>query len=76
MVQRGYKFSNINLYKSDATNFVVDHETKSLIPPFITIDQLGENNAQTVAEARKDGPFTSKKDSFNLFSLLQIQASV
>ena len=28
MVQRGYKFENINLEKSDATNFVVDKENK------------------------------------------------
>ena len=62
MVQRGYKFSNIDLYKSDATKFVVDYETKSLIPPFITIDGLGENNAITVVEARKDGEFYSKEN--------------
>ena len=62
MVQRGYKFSNIDLYRSDATKFVVDYETKSLIPPFITIDGLGENNAITVVEARKDGEFFSKED--------------
>ena len=62
MVQRGYKFSNIDLYRSDATKFVVDYETKSLIPPFITIDGLGENNAITVVEARKDGEFYSKEN--------------
>ena len=62
MVQRGYKFSNIDLYRSDATSFVVDYDTKSLIPPFITIDGLGENNAITVIEARKEGEFFSKED--------------
>ena len=62
MVQRGYKFSNIDLYRSDATKFVVDYDTKSLIPPFITIDGLGENNAITVIEARKEGEFFSKED--------------
>ena len=62
MVQRGYKFSNIDLYRSDATKFVVDYETKSLIPPFITIDGLGENNAVTVVEARNEGEFFSKED--------------
>ena len=65
MVERGYKFSNINLYRSDATNFVVDHENKCLIPPFITIDGLGENNAVTVVEARKDREFTSREDLLN-----------
>ena len=62
MVERGYKFSNIDLYRSDATNFVVDHENKALIPPFITIDGLGENNAITVIEERKKHEFISKND--------------
>ena len=62
MVQRGYKFENINLYKSDPLNFVVDKENNALIPPFITIDGLGENNAITVEEARKQGEFFSKED--------------
>ena len=62
MVERGYKFSNIDLYRSDATNFVVDHENKALIPPFITIDGLGENNAVTVIEERAKREFTSKED--------------
>ena len=62
MVQRGFKFSNIDLYRSDATKFVVDYETKSLIPPFVTIDGLGENNAVTVVEARKERQFYSKTD--------------
>ena len=62
MLQRGYKFENIDLYRSDATHFVVDHENKALIPPFITIDGLGENNAVTVIEERKKRAFTSKED--------------
>ena len=62
MVQRGYKFENIDIERSDAVNFVVDKENNALIPPFITIDGLGENNARTVTEARKDGPFHSKEE--------------
>ncbi len=62
MTQRGYKFSNIDLYRSDATKFVVDHEHQCLIPPFTTIDGLGENNAITVIEEREKRPFTSKED--------------
>jgi len=62
MVQRGYTFGNIDLYKSDATNFVVDHENNCLIPPFTTIDGLGESAALSVVEARKDGPFYSKEE--------------
>ena len=62
MVQRGYSFSNLDLYKSDSSKFVVDHERKCLIPPFITIDQLGESAGDSVIEARKEGKFFSKED--------------
>ena len=62
MVQRGYTFENIDIDRSDSVNFVVDKENNALIPPFITIDGLGANNAQTVVEARKDGPFHSKEE--------------
>ena len=62
MLQRGYQFSNINLYKSDPVNFVVDHENKALIPPFTTIDGLGESAALSVKEAREQGEFFSKED--------------
>ncbi len=62
MTQRGYKFAKIDLYRSDATKFVVDHEHQCLIPPFVTIDGLGENNAITVIEERKKREFTSKED--------------
>ena len=62
MVQRGYKFSNIDLYRSKATDFVVDYENKALIPPFITLDNLGESAGISVEEARNDGEFFSKED--------------
>ncbi len=62
MVERGYKFVNIDIYRSDAANFVIDEEHKALIPPFITIDGLGENAAITVIEARSEKRFTSKED--------------
>ena len=62
MVQRGYSFANLDLYRSDATKFVVDYERKVLIPPFITIDNLGESAAQSVVEARQEGDFFSKED--------------
>jgi DNA polymerase-3 subunit alpha (Gram-positive type) len=62
MTARGFSFSNIDLYRSDSKNFVVDHETKSLIPPFSAIDGLGEAAAKTVIEARKNGEFLSIED--------------
>ena len=62
MFERGFKFGNIDLYKSDATKFLCDHENGLLIPPFIVIDGLGEAAASSVVEARKDGEFKSKED--------------
>ena len=62
MAERGYKFENIDLYKSHATDFIIDKENGALIPPFIVIDGLGEAAAESVVEARKNGEFTSKED--------------
>lgn len=63
MVERGYKFENIDLYKSDAQMFVVDHENKALIPPFSVVDGLGLAAAQSIVDARSDGrKFLSKED--------------
>ena len=71
MCQRGYSFANISLEKSGATNFIVDKENRQLIPPFITLDGLGEAVANSVVEARKDGPFTSKEDLLRRTQLTQ-----
>ena len=65
MTARGYKFTNIDLYKSDASRFVVDHENKALIPPFSALDGLGANVAASVIEARKHGEFLSIEDLTN-----------
>ena len=62
MVERGYHFENIDLYRSEASMFVCDHEKKALIPPFKVIDGLGDAASSTVIEARKEGRFLSKED--------------
>lgn len=62
MVERGYKLTNIDLYRSDASNFLIDVENNAVIPPFTTISGLGKAAADTVIEARKDGPFLSVED--------------
>ncbi len=65
MFERGYKFANIDLYKSKATEFVVDRENKCLIPPFIVLDGLGDSAAISVVEAREQGKFVTKEDLLN-----------
>lgn len=62
MLNRGFKISNIDLYKSEATRFKVDHENNQIIPPFIVIRALGEGTAESVVEARKNGEFISIED--------------
>lgn len=62
LYDRGYKFSNVSITKSDSFNFIVDHETQSLIPPFKVVDGLGDNVALTIVNAREQHRFTSIED--------------
>lgn len=60
MFERGYSITKPDLYKSDATTFVIDGD--QLIPPFNAIPSLGTNVALSIVEARKEGEFLSKED--------------
>ncbi|MFA6370210.1 MAG: PolC-type DNA polymerase III [Bacilli bacterium] len=62
MLDRGYNIQNIDLYRSEATRYGVDHKTNSIIPPFTCIDGLGESAAVTVVNERKNGEFISIDD--------------
>ena len=59
---RGYKFKPIDLYKSDHTNFVIDEDNKSLIPPFRAIDGLGTVVAKKIVEEREKREYISIED--------------
>lgn len=76
MLDRGYKFHNIDLYKSAAHDFVVDEENKALYPPFTVIDGLGLSAAESVVKAREDGEFISKEDIHDRTSLSETNISV
>jgi DNA polymerase-3 subunit alpha (Gram-positive type) len=57
---RGVKFLPIDLYKSDAVNFLLlDNQ---LLCPFTSIDGLGENAARKIVEEREKGEFISIED--------------
>lgn len=60
MCERGFSFQKVDLYRSDATQFIIDGD--SLIPPFNSIPGLGTNAAINIVNARKDGEFLSKED--------------
>ena len=63
MVSRGYRLTNIDLYKSLATEFRVDPDNDhQIIPPFKILDGLGDNVAVSIVEAREERPFLSKED--------------
>lgn len=59
MFARGFIIQNINIYKSDSYKWIVEEETKSLIPPFISLDGLGNAASESIIEARKNGEFYS-----------------
>ncbi len=58
---RGIKFANIDITKSDSKNFVILDE-HTLLPPFRTLDGLGENVAKTIVAERENKPFLSKEE--------------
>ena len=57
---RGFKFCPINLYRSDAKNFLPTEE--GLLPPFSSLQGLGVNAAQSIVEGRKDGEFNTLEE--------------
>lgn len=60
MYKRGFKMLKVDLYKSDATKFlIVDN---ALRPPLSSLQGVGVNAAKSITEARKDGEFISKED--------------
>ena len=56
---RGFRFETIDLYRSDATKFIVDEEKGTLLPPFTSVPGLGEPTAQYIVEQRKGRVFHS-----------------
>ena len=60
MCERGMRFQKVDLYRSQASEFIIEGNT--LIPPFDAIPGLGTNVAKQIVEARKNGEFLSKED--------------
>ena len=60
MYARGFEFLPLDLYKSDARYFqIVDGK---LLPPFNSIDGMGDKAAESLAIAASGGKFLSKDD--------------
>ena len=58
--RRGFTFESMDVYKSDATRFLVT-ET-GLIPPFTTMPGIGEQAALSIVEERKNCKFLSAEE--------------
>ncbi|MCR4956016.1 MAG: PolC-type DNA polymerase III [Lachnospiraceae bacterium] len=60
MYARGFEFLKIDVYKAQARRVsIIDGK---LMPPLNSIDGMGDNAADAVVEAAKDGEFLSKDD--------------
>ena len=60
MLERGFHFQQVDLYRSHANQFIVDGD--GLIPPFNTIPGVGTNAALNIVRSREEGEFLSKED--------------
>lgn len=60
MYCRGYIFKNIDLYKSDSDRFIITEE--GILPPFKSLEGLGENVARKIVQEREKSRFISVED--------------
>ncbi|MFA5522940.1 MAG: DNA polymerase III subunit alpha [Tissierellales bacterium] len=60
MYERGFKFLNIDLYKSHASKFLIEED--SLRPPLNSIAGMGTVAAEGIYNAAKEEPFNSIED--------------
>ncbi len=60
MYLRGYAVEHIDLYRSEAENFVILEKT--LIPPFTALKGFGSVAGHAIISARRNGRFSSVAD--------------
>jgi DNA polymerase-3 subunit alpha (Gram-positive type) len=58
---RGIRFAKVDLYRSDATRYLINPDG-TLLCPFNSLQGLGDNAAHAIVEARKQGEFVSIED--------------
>jgi DNA polymerase-3 subunit alpha (Gram-positive type) len=63
MYMRGFKFVPIDLYKADATQFLITDD--GLMAPFCVLPNLSADTAPAIIEARADGEFSTIEDFRN-----------
>jgi DNA polymerase-3 subunit alpha (Gram-positive type) len=62
--RRGFHFETVDIYRSDATKFVISGDD-GLIPPFVAVHGLGEAAAIATVEQRKGKHFVSVEEFSN-----------
>lgn len=62
MLERGFDFKMVDIEKSDAENWIIQEDGKSLLAPFSAIPGLGLNVAKQIVAAREEQEFISKED--------------
>ena len=60
---RGFHFDTINIYKSDATKFLITEN--GLLPPFVSVHGLGEAAARATVQQRQGKSFISIEEFSN-----------
>lgn len=60
MFLRGFSFAPVDIYKSHGTRFTVD--ASRLIPPFGSVNGIGDNAGAVIFEEAQKGEFFSKED--------------
>ena len=59
---RGFKFGNIDIKLSQAKNYVIGEDKKTLISPFCALEGLGEAVANQIVEERNKKEFFCVED--------------
>lgn len=60
MCERGFSFQKVDLYRSSASEFIIDGDT--LLPPFNALNGVGTNAAINIVRAREEREFLSIED--------------
>ncbi|NLY47105.1 MAG: PolC-type DNA polymerase III [Tissierella sp.] len=60
MYARGFKFQNVDLYKSHSDRFIIGED--GILPPLKGLDGVGENAARKIVEEREISKFISIED--------------
>lgn len=62
MTARGFTFLPVDLYRSEASTFLINDDKTALIPPFVAISGVGDTAARNLRDAAAQGPFLSIED--------------